>query len=316
MKRGTILIIFILISNLLYSQTTVSDWANTCINLLDKPIPSDFKRLGDGSYYNSDGFIIIPQNDRIIISSFGGPFDDYNSAIELTIMFYEYFAQNNWEYYNSLVDFGIIYKKNGLFACVFKPSLRQDGIVMALISFSKNPINFSTRNTQSNTINLEKDDPNTLIGSTYTQFKIFGLSVNMTHEQVQTQINSDPRIIGLDDRNNSGRIYVYDARNRKYLLYLIWNPGEDRMSFMTVFNDCKNYLSPSFRRLLTLEAIDTSSSFISRFLGNSNRNGIGLDIPMIGTKYTIYYYDSIGIQITHRRSSSTEDVVFSFGRRD
>ena len=165
---------------------------------------------------------------------------------------------------------------------------------------------------QDNIINLERDNPNTLIGSSYLQFRVFGLSVNMTHEQAWERINSDSRIYGEDDRPNPGRIYVYDARNRKCILYLIWNQRENRMASMTVFNDCSDFLSSSFKRLLTLEAINGLSSF----LGNSNRSRETLNISSIGVLYTTYYYDDIGIQITHQKDSNGERVVFSFGRNE
>jgi hypothetical protein len=162
---------------------------------------------------------------------------------------------------------------------------------------------------QNTPIDLERDNPNTLIGKTYLQFKIFNLSVNMTHEQAWFQINKDSRIYGEVDSYNPERIYVYNAENRKAILYLIWDKDEENMSSITVFIDCRSFLSSSFKRLLTFEAVDNASTFKTSFLGFPNRNRITLDVPSINLKYITYYLNSPTKILPTGGSDGTKDRV-------
>src|SRR5437867_6904978 len=122
--------------------------------------------------------------------------------------------------------------------------------------------------------------------------------------------------MGLKDDSNPTRIYVYsrkpDGSKGEAVLYLIWELGEETMSSITVFQGFRNSLSPNFRRLLTFEAVDNQSPIKREFLGYANRFKTTLDVPSIALKHITYFYDEIGIEVTHKHSSDGDEVVFTF----
>ncbi len=81
------------------------------------------------------------------------------------------------------------------------------------------------------------------------------------------------------------------------------------MREITVFQDCRSFLSQSFRRLLTFEAVDDSSEFKRKFIGYANNSKITLDVP--DRKHATYFYDEIGLEVTYKHSSYGDEVVFA-----
>lgn len=173
----------------------------------------------------------------------------------------------------------------------------------------------STYSGQVIAIDLGKDNPNTLIGTKSTDYRIFGFRLGLTHEQTWKMLEKDNLLLGERDDANPSRIYVYnrnvDGSKGKAVLYLIWEPGEREMSRITVFQDFRSSLSQSFRRLLTFEAVDDKSDFKRNFIGYANRSKITLDMPLIDLKHATYFYDEIGLEVTHQHSSDGEKVVFA-----
>ena len=164
-------------------------------------------------------------------------------------------------------------------------------------------------------IDLGKDNPQTLIGTKSTDYRIYGFQLGLTPEQTWKILEKNNLLLGERDGANPSRIYVYsrnvDGSKGKAVLYLIWEPREREMSRITVFQDFRSSLSQSFRRLLTFEAVDASSDFKRSFIGYANRSKITLDVPSIDLKHTTYFYDEIGLEVTHKHSSDGEEVVFA-----
>ena len=165
------------------------------------------------------------------------------------------------------------------------------------------------------TIDLTKDNPETLIGTKSIDYNIYGLRLGLTHDQVWQILKEKKSLMGVKDEYNPSRIYVYsrnpDGSKGKCILNLIWEPGETKMSQITVFQDFRSSLSQSFRRLLTFEATDNNSEFKKKFIGYANKSKTTADIPLLGLKHITYFYDEIGLEVTHQHSSDGDIVVFS-----
>jgi hypothetical protein len=164
-------------------------------------------------------------------------------------------------------------------------------------------------------VDLGKDNPNTLIGTKSTDYRIYSFRLGLTHDQTWEILRNNNLLLGEIDGANPSRIYVYsrnvDSSKGKAILYLIWEPREKEMSKITVFQDCRSSLSQNFRRLLSFEAVDDNSDFKRNFIGYANRSKITLDVPSIDLKHTTYFYDEIGLEVTHKHSSDGEEVVFA-----
>ena len=179
-------------------------------------------------------------------------------------------------------------------------------IMLSVIIFSSQVVAFE----------FTKENPKTLIGTNSKEHSIFDIKLGMSHEQAWQIINKNSHIlIGIKDASNPSRIYIYEKKGNgnqgKAILYLIWKPKINKMQSITVFQDCRSYLSRNFRRLLTFEAVDNSSSFKKNFLGYANKSKITLDIPLIDSKHTTYFYDEIGFKIIHQHSSDEDKIVFA-----
>jgi hypothetical protein len=164
-------------------------------------------------------------------------------------------------------------------------------------------------------IDLGKDNPNTLIGTKSNDYSIYGFQLGLTHEQAWQILAKTTSLVGEKDSYNPSRIYVYirnaDGSKGDCVLYLIWDPGENRMRQITIFQDCHSFLSQNFRRLLTFEAVDNNSEFKKKFIGSANRSKVTLDVPTIDLKHTTYFYDEIGLTVTYKHSSDGDEVVFA-----
>lgn len=167
-------------------------------------------------------------------------------------------------------------------------------------------------------IELTQDNPRTLISTKSQDYTIQGLRLGITHSKAWKVLAKMSSPIGFQDPYNPSRIYVYDrkpdGRKGEALLYLIWEPGEETMNQITVFHGFRGSLSQNFRRLLTFEAVDDQSPFKKQFIGYANRSKTTLVVPEIGLKHVTYFYDDIGLEITHKHSSEGEEVIFAIVR--
>lgn len=171
---------------------------------------------------------------------------------------------------------------------------------------------------QAITIELTKSNPKTLIGSKSSDYSISGIRLGITRDQAWKILEKNNSLVGIKDKNNLLRIYVYsrnpDGSKAKAVLYLIWEPDSPEMESITIFQDYRSNLSRVFRRLLTLEAINNNSEFKKNFIGAASKCKITLDIPSIKLKHTVYIYDKIGLKIIHKHSSNGNKIVFALFR--
>ncbi len=163
-------------------------------------------------------------------------------------------------------------------------------------------------------LELTKDNPKTLVSTRSPDYTIHGLRLGITHSQAWEILGKTSSLMGFKDDRNPSRIYVYnrksDGSKGEAALYLIWEPSEETMSRIAVFQGFRASLSPNVRRLLTFEAIDNQSPFKREFLGYPNRSKVTLDLPSIGSKDITYFYDEIGIAVTHEHSREGDKVMF------
>jgi hypothetical protein len=154
-----------------------------------------------------------------------------------------------------------------------------------------------------------------LIGLKSENLSVFGLHLGMSRPDAERLLRDSGKFMGIQDEYNSTRIHVYEklpnGAKGKAVLYLIWETNESGLQMITVFQDSRAYLTPSFRRLLTFEAVDNASEFKRRFIGYPHRSKITLDIPTDNIKHTTYFYDEIGLRITHQHHGKDEAVVFT-----
>lgn len=160
-------------------------------------------------------------------------------------------------------------------------------------------------------IELTKDNPDTLIGKNSKEFSVFGVKLGMSHKQAESALQKDGRLFAKVDKFNTSRLYVYDKIDKQAILYLIWEPGSEVLSQITVFSDSRFFLTDNFKKLLSFEVLDEDSRFKKKFIGYHNKRFTSLDIPSIQSKNINYSYEDIGIKITHLKSADEEWIVFA-----
>ena len=170
---------------------------------------------------------------------------------------------------------------------------------------------------QEKTIEWTKDNPTTLIGTSSIDFRISGFFLGMTHEQAWKILEKSETYIGEADEFNPERIYVYDRNTNgnkgDCLLYLVWQPNENKLGHISIFEDFEGYLSENFKWLLTKAVINNTSDFKKAFIGHENRSEITLDVPQNNgrAKQISYFYDHIGLQIAHTTYPGKEFISVS-----
>lgn len=164
-------------------------------------------------------------------------------------------------------------------------------------------------------IDLNIDNPSTLIGTNSINYKICGFRLGLSHDQAWEIIKRNNLILGEIDEANPSRIYVYcpnlDGIKGDSVLYLIWEPNEIELSQIIVFHDYRNFLTQNFRRLLSFESLDDKSDFKKSFIGYANRTEVTLDLPSLDLKITSYVYDDIGLEVIHNHFADEEKVAFA-----
>ena len=165
-------------------------------------------------------------------------------------------------------------------------------------------------NNLSYAVELTKDNPDTLIGKNSKEFSVFGVKLGMSHKEAKLALQKDNRLFAKVDNYNPSRLYVYDKKDKRAILYLIWDPGSETLSQITIFSDSRIFLTDNFKRLLSFEVLDKDSKFKKKFIGYHTKRYASFDLPSIEAKDIAYLYEDLGIEITHRKVKDEEMVVF------
>jgi hypothetical protein len=124
----------------LFSQETLEDfiqyYINTSISTLGNSVPSGFQRLDRTTYKNEMDIVVFTENNIVIASAFGSTFPTNNEAAEYNGVFYTFF-EDNWTFFRSTNKGDDIYIKNNVYAIIYRPTKRDDGLIVAMIGFSK-----------------------------------------------------------------------------------------------------------------------------------------------------------------------------------
>jgi hypothetical protein len=137
------LLLFLAMILQIYAQDDpVTYYIDKCLSLLGKNVPEGFQRMNRTGYKNDEDIILMVENGIVVLSMFGTTFDRNNEAAEFNALFYDYFENNNWNFYDSTYDGSDVYVKNGIYAYIFNPTKRDDGLIVSMIGFSRNIDNF------------------------------------------------------------------------------------------------------------------------------------------------------------------------------
>lgn len=159
-------------------------------------------------------------------------------------------------------------------------------------------------------LELTKDNPETLLGKHSENFSIFGVKLGMSHREAKLALQKDNRLIAVVDRANPSRLYVKNKKGDD-ILYLIWEPNIETLSEITLFLDSRIYLKDNFKRLMSFESLDENSTFIKNFIGYPNKISKSMDMPSIQLLHITYHYEDIGIDVTHKKFSDNEEIIFT-----
>ena len=113
---------------------------NKTISMLGGAIPEGFQRLDRTMFRNNEDIILMVENGIVTMSSFGDIFTTTGEAHLFTGLLFEHFEnnRNNWVHFRSNRNGTEIYQKADVYAGILKPAKRDDGMIVSVISFSKN----------------------------------------------------------------------------------------------------------------------------------------------------------------------------------
>jgi len=94
------------------------------------------------------------------------------------------------------------------------------------------------------------------------------------------------------------------------VLYLIWAPGNARLSMITVFRTFEPWLVGDAKQLLHNESLDPASA-PARFLGKPDRSGVTLDVSSIGLRHVTHVHDRRWMELTEQHDGASTKVVFA-----
>lgn len=177
-------------------------------------------------------------------------------------------------------------------------------------------------------VEVTSDQVKTLIGRKSTGLSFAGLHLGMTRPQAEAVLAASKTFKAVADEDDffPDRLYVYARSNPKdTLMTLTWEEkrrdgkGEPRtaagLQDITLYAAFRPYLAPGFDKLLTMEAVKRDSAFMKAFLGAPSRVKEITDPPSIGgKKYTTFYYDAIGVELTEFLDKAQGDHVVALFR--
>jgi hypothetical protein len=133
MKR--IVFIFVLFS-VNYFVISQNNDINIYISYLGKPVPEGFNQIDRATYTNDDNIVLYIQNGLVIASVIGMAFDYNHEASAWLADYYNYFENQNWIFIEGDTS-GDLYIKNGILGMCYKPAKRDDGLIVAMVIFTK-----------------------------------------------------------------------------------------------------------------------------------------------------------------------------------
>jgi hypothetical protein len=129
-------------------EATIAELVERAVSKLDRPVPAGFQRMGRTVFINDDGIALIAPNGTVLMSSYGRALETTHEASAITGSFYDFFEENhNWTYSGSFVTVGggmrgSLYANSGVFAFIPRPIARDDGLIVASVSFARNTRDF------------------------------------------------------------------------------------------------------------------------------------------------------------------------------
>ena len=143
MKKAGLLLLCIFTGSIVYAQNlTTSQLIDRCMNLLGKPVTSDFRRLDRTTYENAKGILALVENGLVSSTMIGRASDTTREAASFTVPFYNFFEDNNFDYCGEGSSGTDIYLKNGIYIAIKKSEKREDGKIISGVWFSKNKEDF------------------------------------------------------------------------------------------------------------------------------------------------------------------------------
>ena len=126
-------------------------------------------------------------------------------------------------------------------------------------------------------VELTTTDITTLRDFRADRASILGVRLGMSMDDAKAKIGEHPGFSVSLNRANPTRLYVNTPAAPDSVLYLIWSPGNPRLTLITVFRTFEPWLQGGTKGLLHTDALD-ATSVAGRFLGKPDRSGVTLDV--------------------------------------
>ena len=88
------------------------------------------------TYMNDNDIVLYVHNNLVIASIIGTVFDYTHEASAWLADYYNYFENQNW-IFSEGDSSGDVYTKNGILVMCYKPSKRDDGMIVTMVIFTK-----------------------------------------------------------------------------------------------------------------------------------------------------------------------------------
>lgn len=164
-------------------------------------------------------------------------------------------------------------------------------------------------------VELTTTDITTLRDFRADRASILGVRLGMSMDDAKAKIGEHPGFSVSLNRANPTRLYVNTPAAPDSVLYLIWSPGNPRLTLITVFRTFEPWLQGGTKGLLHTDALD-ATSVAGRFLGKPDRSGVTLDVTSIGLRHITHAYARRGLELTEQHEGTSTKVVFAFASPD
>ena len=142
MKKFVFVILICLVSPV-FAQAQNNQWdelaplmSNYCIALLGRPVPNDFTRVDSTTFRDARGTLVSVRNNQISSSSVGATFPTAVEAARFFMAFHRFF-ERSWESVSERDGDYYIFFKDGVYAILNAPPMRQGAQLLSSVIFSK-----------------------------------------------------------------------------------------------------------------------------------------------------------------------------------
>lgn len=164
----------------------------------------------------------------------------------------------------------------------------------------------ATSQSASDTVELTEVDITTLPSFNATHATVYGVALGMRYETALDLLKQHSFLRVEKDPMNVRRFVVYELNDtgKVAVALLKFYRTEDKLYQIVLFPPFSKHLKGESCNLMTMSCMDPNANVYKQFLGAPASSDVELNLPVIGTKNTLYTYPKLSLIIEELKNGT------------